>query len=166
MVWRRRRSRHSPCWPLTHSLATLSALTIVLLPLRWSRSSPPPPSSPSASFSPHPCPPPPCYLLLSSYLSYPIPPIPLPPLPPLTPAPSPPLINSSHMPTETHSQPIAAAYHNSRPLPRPSGPTWPHPNPQRRTHAFKEAAVSPGRLIPPSRALCAPVSLAMQHVGV
>lgn len=88
------------------------------------------------------------------------------PLPTLTPALLPPLINSSHMPSETHSEPIAATYHNSRPLLRPSRGTWPHPKSRSNSHAFKEAAVCPGRLISLPRRFSTLFRLTMQHVGV
>lgn len=138
---------------LTHS--PLSALTTVLLPLL--------PRGGRAARLLFPVPPPPLILFLplqaSSCLSltspprsfpFPRPSSPWHPLAPLTPALSLPLINSSHMPSETHSEPIAATYHNSRPLLRPIRGTWPHPKSQSNTHAFKEVAACPGRLIPPS----------------
>lgn len=90
-----------------HGVATAAALRW------WSRSSPPPPRTTLSSSIPSVLPLP----LLSPLLSNPFPsPDPLPPgipLSALTPALLPPLINSSHMPSNTHSEPIAATYHNS-----------------------------------------------------
>lgn len=134
-----------------HSLRAHHRVATAAAP-RWSRSSPPLPRTAS---SPHPLPPlqaSSCLSLSSPPGSFPVPRLSSPwcPLAPLTHALSPPLINSSHMPSETHSEPIAATYHNSRPLLRPSRGTWPHPKSQSSTHAFKEAAACPGRLIPPS----------------
>ncbi|MPD04140.1 hypothetical protein E2C01_099814 [Portunus trituberculatus] len=72
----------------------------------------------------------------------------------LTPALSPRLINSSHVPSEAHSEPTAATYHNSGPVPSPEPGTWPHPKSPSRTHALKEAATFTQRRRPIPERVC------------